>query len=98
MKLSMQLREDTGYGWVMARLEPVSPFGHALARSPRWYGPGEEGPLEEEFSRVEALRALLDAGEPALDSLPISSPSSATSATLSGGPPMPLWMKWSSSR
>ena len=69
MKLSTQLREDTGYGWVMARLEPVSPFGHALARSPRWYGPGEEGPLEEEFSRVEALRALLDAGEPALDSL-----------------------------
>ena len=69
MKLSTQLREDTGYGWVMARLEPVSPFGHALARSPRWYGPGEEGPLEEEFSRMEALRALLDAGEPALDSL-----------------------------
>lgn len=69
MKLSTQLREDTDYGWVMARLEPVSPFGHALARSPRWYGPGEEGPLEEEFSRMEALRALLDAGEPALDSL-----------------------------
>lgn len=69
MKLNPQLREDTGYSWVMARLEPASPFGHALARAPRWYSPGEEGALEEEFSRVEALRALLDAGEPALDSL-----------------------------
>ena len=69
MKLNAQLKEDTGYSWVMARMEPASPFGHALVRSPRWYEPGEEALLETELSRVEALRTLLDAGEPALDSL-----------------------------
>ena len=45
VKLDQQLKEDTGYLWVMARLEPASPFGRALARTPRWYGPGEEGAL-----------------------------------------------------
>ena len=56
MKLNAQLKEDTGYSWVMARMEPASPFGHALVRSPHWYGPGEEEELEAEFSRVEQLR------------------------------------------
>ena len=37
MKLNAQLKEDTGYSWVMARMEPASPFGHALVRSPRWF-------------------------------------------------------------
>ena len=69
MKLNAQLKEDTGYSWVMARMEPASPFGHALVRSPRWYEPGEEALLETELSRVEALRTLLDGGELALDSI-----------------------------
>ena len=69
MKLNAQLKEDTGYSWVMARMEPASPFGHALVRSPRWYEPGEEALLEAELSRVEALRALLDEDGMALDSI-----------------------------
>ena len=69
MKGNARLREDTGYNWVMARLEPASPFGHALARAPRWYGPGEEGALAAELSRVEALRDLLETAGPALDGI-----------------------------
>lgn len=34
MKLNSQLKEDTGYSWVMTRVEPASPFGHALVRNP----------------------------------------------------------------
>ena len=69
MKGNARLWEDTGYNWVMARLEPASPFGHALARAPRWYGPGEEGALAAELSRVEALRDLLETAGPALDGI-----------------------------
>lgn len=53
MKLSQQIREQSGYGYVMDRTETASPYGHALLRQPRWYGPGEEEALEEELSRVE---------------------------------------------
>ena len=60
MKLNAQLKEDTGYSWVMARMEPASPFGHALVRSPHWYGPGEKDALEAELSRVEQLREEMD--------------------------------------
>lgn len=69
MKLTGQLKEDTGYSWVMARVEPASPFGHALVRTPRWYGPGDRAALETEFSRVEGLLELLEGGSPVLDSL-----------------------------
>lgn len=58
MKLTPQLKEACGYDWVMARLEPVSPFGRALARNPRWYGPGEEGDLDRELDRVAAALTL----------------------------------------
>lgn len=47
------LRQNSGYDWVMARLETASPFGAALARQPRWYSPGQEAELERELSRVE---------------------------------------------
>ena len=49
MKLNSQLKEDTGYSWVMPRVEPASPFGHALVRNPKWYGPGEQDKLEAVF-------------------------------------------------
>ena len=55
MTLTSKLKQDSGYRWVMDRLEPASPFGRALLRSPRWYGPGEEEELEAEFSRLAAL-------------------------------------------
>lgn len=53
MNWDAKLREDSGYDWVMARLETASPFGAALARQPRWYGPGQEAELERELERVE---------------------------------------------
>ena len=53
MKLDPQLKQDSGYSWVMARLETASPFGAAMARNPVWYGPGQEGELTEELLRVE---------------------------------------------
>lgn len=52
MKLDQQLKQDSGYRWVMSRLDTVSPFGHALAREPDWYGPGREAELEEELARI----------------------------------------------
>lgn len=69
MKLNAQLKEDTGYSWVMARMEPASPFGHALVRSPHWYGPGEEEELEAEFSRVEQLREEMEYSGDQVDTL-----------------------------
>lgn len=69
MKLNGQLKEDTGYSWVMARVEPASPFGHALVRNPHWYGPGERAGLEAEFARVEGLLVLLEGGSPLLETV-----------------------------
>ena len=69
MKLTGQLKEDTGYSWVMGKMEPASPFGHALVRAARWYGPGDRAELEAEFTRIERLLDLLQGSAPVLDSL-----------------------------
>ena len=69
MKLNSQLKEDTGYSWVMTRVEPASPFGHALVRNPKWYGPGEQDKLEAEFSRVDTLLNLMGEGSVLLESI-----------------------------
>lgn len=61
MELTHALRENSGLQWVLERLVPLSPFGKAAARSPRWYGPGEEAALEAELGNVELALALLDA-------------------------------------
>lgn len=53
MKLDAKLKQDSGYAWVMSRLEPATPFGTALAREPEWYGPGREEELKAELERVE---------------------------------------------
>lgn len=53
MNLDAKLREDSGYNWVISRLEPASPLGAALARKSRWYGPGQEDELRRELERVE---------------------------------------------
>lgn len=58
MNLTPQLCETCGYSYVLSRLEPASPFGRALARAPRWYGPGEEVALYGEFSRISAALSL----------------------------------------
>lgn len=52
MKLTQQIRGDSGYAWVTSRLDTVSPFGYALGREPRWYGPGSELELEAELDRI----------------------------------------------
>ncbi len=57
MKLDPQLKQDSGYSWVLSKLETVSPFGGAMARNPLWYGPGQEKALAEELLRVEQALA-----------------------------------------
>lgn len=52
MELTHELRENAGLQWVLERLSPLSPFGKQAARTPRWYGPGEEAALEEELSLI----------------------------------------------
>ena len=42
MELTLELRENAGLQWVLERLSPMSPFGKAAAREPRWYAPGQE--------------------------------------------------------
>ena len=51
MELTHELRENAGLQWVLERLSPLSPFGKQAARTPRWYGPGEEAALEEELEQ-----------------------------------------------
>lgn len=63
MKLTAQLKEDTGYGWVMDKVETSSPFGHALVRQARWYGPEDKKALEVELGRVERCLALVSGRE-----------------------------------
>lgn len=62
MKLERQLLADSGYDWVMARTETASPLGHALLRTPVWYGPEAGEALLEERSRVAGLLRLLEEG------------------------------------
>ncbi|NCB62376.1 MAG: DNA mismatch repair protein MutS [Clostridia bacterium] len=69
MKLGQQLKEDTGYLWVIGKLEPASPFGHALSRNPHWYGPGQQETLDAELSRIATLLDLLQGDMPALDNV-----------------------------
>lgn len=52
MKLTTQLRQDSGYEWVMMQLRPLTPFGRDLARAAGWYGPGEKTALEEELGNI----------------------------------------------
>ncbi len=52
MELSYELRENSGLQWVLERLSPMSPFGKAAGREPRWYAPGEEDALNEELDNV----------------------------------------------
>ena len=56
MEISAKLSEHSGYDWVIRRLETASPLGAALARQPRWYGPGQEDALRRELARVEQAK------------------------------------------
>lgn len=53
MKLDPQLKQDSGYSWVLSKLENASPFGAAMARNPAWFGPGQETELTAELLRIE---------------------------------------------
>lgn len=57
MKLDSQLKQDSGYSWVLSKLETASPFGSAMARDPAWYGPGQESALTAELFRIQQALA-----------------------------------------
>ena len=57
MELTRELQEHSGLRWVLEQLTPMSPFGRSAARALCWYGPGQEGALEEELDNVEIGRA-----------------------------------------
>jgi hypothetical protein len=65
MELTLELRENAGLQWVLDGLTPMSPFGRAAARTPAWFGPGEEAALETELDNVELALALWTAKDPA---------------------------------
>jgi hypothetical protein len=50
-------------GWSRFSLRPRS------GPDPRWYGPGEEGALEAELGRVDALLAWMEQGAPAVENV-----------------------------
>ena len=58
MELTLELRENAGLQWVLDDLTPMSPFGRAAARTPVWYGPGEEAALERELDNVDLALGL----------------------------------------
>ena len=70
MELTLELRENAGLQWVLERLSPMSPFGKAAAREPRWYAPGQEAALEEELDNVSLGLALWNAGSPPAEDAP----------------------------
>ena len=57
MKLDPQLKQDSGYSWILSKLETASPFGSNMARNPTWFGSGQENELSEELLRVEQALA-----------------------------------------
>ena len=61
MELTLELRENAGLQWVLEGLTPMSPFGRAAARTPVWYGPGEEAALEMELDNVGLALELWNA-------------------------------------
>jgi len=71
MELTLELRENSGLQWVLERLSPMSPFGKAAAREPRWYAPGEEAALEEELDNVSLALELWNAAGSAADAEPV---------------------------
>ena len=63
MELTLELRENAGLQWVLDDLTPMSPFGRAAARTPVWYGPGEEAALERELDNVDLALGLWKAAD-----------------------------------
>ena len=57
--LTENLKEDSGYQWVVTKLNPHTPFGRSLAINPYWYKPDEKNLLEMEFRNIEVAREQL---------------------------------------
>lgn len=72
MLLTERLKSDSGYGWIMTQLAPLTPFGRAMARTPRWYAPEERDELELELANLEQALGLMVAGNSALASLNVA--------------------------
>ena len=66
MEVTRELQENSGLRWVLDRLSPLSPFGRTAARTPRWYGPGQEAELERELDNVALALELCEADSAAL--------------------------------
>lgn len=69
MELTRELQEHSGLRWVLEQLTPMSPFGRSAARALCWYGPGQEGALEEELDNVALALDLWNGDEDALTAL-----------------------------
>lgn len=54
MDVRYDLRKALGYQYLLDALRPNSPYGTALARRPRFYGPDEQAALAAEWSNVQA--------------------------------------------
>ncbi len=72
MILSERLKADSGYGWVLSQLAPLTPFGRALARSPRWFSPDEREALETELANLADALGLMHAGNTVLAPLNVA--------------------------
>ena len=69
MELTRELQEHSGLRWVLEQLTPMSPFGRSAARALCWYGPGQEGALEEELDNVALALDLWNGDGDALTAL-----------------------------
>lgn len=55
IELSHSQAQSVGLDYVLQALEPSSPYGAALARRPRFYGPGERAELAVQLQNVFSL-------------------------------------------
>lgn len=69
MKLDQLLQRQSGLGWVLARLAPLSPLGKSRARELPWFSPAQRAELEEELGRVAVAKELAVKGHHVLGSI-----------------------------
>ena len=60
---------ETGFDFVVSKLDIISPLGKKIQKESKPFFPGEEELLEEELSKVEALKKLAEEGVGAVDNI-----------------------------